>query len=223
MNEQYAIYAVITGLVVAAVGAVWLIIAAFRERTGWGFAVLLLPVLGAVLFIFNHARRCTWPIVLLLTGGLIVGGTIAADKIYAHFAARQPRDKNVEGDRHLTLTGVADVDYSTLADEPDVVVLQIANQDVTDATLAYLKHMHKLRELDLNYTQVSDAGLKVLADLPELKILRLRKTAVTDDGFRAHLANKASLLELDARETQIASKTLREWKAKRPEERKYLK
>src|SRR5262245_43617373 len=223
MNEQYAIYIIIAGLVVAAVGAVWLLVSAFRESVGWGLAVIFLPVLGAILFVFRHARRCVWPLILLGVGGLLVGGTYAYNYFYTQFVDLGPREKTVDGELHITLTGWDEDDYSILEQKPDTVVLQMANADVTDETLKYLRGMSKLQELDLNYTQVSDEGLKTLAGLPALKILRLRKTPVTDEGFRSHLAEKESLLELDARETSIASKTLREWKAKQPDQRKYLK
>jgi hypothetical protein len=46
---------------------------------------------------------------------------------------------------------------------------------------------------------------------------------VTNEGFVEFLGPKESLVEIDARETAISSKTLREWKAGNKDERKYLK
>jgi hypothetical protein len=129
----------------------------------------------------------------------------------------------VDNERHVTLTGWDRSDYDVLNTMRDVSVLQMANPDVTDQTLDLLKEMNQLIELDLNYTKVTDAGLATLRGLPALAILRLKATAVTDEGFRAHLLDKESLLELDLRETQVTSKTLREWKAKNSDKRKYLK
>ena len=77
-----------------------------------------------------------------------------------------PREKLVNGEQHLTLTGWDRKDYSILRHKPDTVVLQMANPDVTDQTLEPLKEMKALQELDLNGTQVTDAGLVVLKDLP---------------------------------------------------------
>ena len=70
-----------------------------------------------------------------------------------------PRDKNVDGERHVTLTGWDRGDYSVLRLMPDVSVLQMANADVTDDVLEGLRGMKNLHELDLNGTQVTDAGL----------------------------------------------------------------
>ncbi len=136
-----------------------------------------------------------------------------------------PREKIVDGELHLTLTGwdrPAD-DYAVLEMKPDTVVLQMANSDVTDETINFLAGLEKLQELDVNDTQITDTGLAVLALLPRLRVLRLRGTKVTNDGFREHLLAKSSLLELDARETDIASKSLREWKNADKQRRRYLK
>ena len=95
-----------------------------------------------------------------------------------------PREKIVDGQRHITLTGWDRKDYGFLGSKRDVVVLQMANPDVTDQTLEHLKGMNRLKELDLNNTQVTDAGLKVLSDLPALATLRLKNTKVTDQGFQ---------------------------------------
>ena len=111
----------------------------------------------------------------------------------------------------------------SLPSRPDTVVLQLANPDVTDATLAYLQTLTQLRELDVNDTQITDAGLELLSRLPALQILRLRGTKITDPGFRQYLDGKDTLLELDLRGTEVASKTLRAWKARQKERRRYLR
>ena len=55
-----------------------------------------------------------------------------------------------------------------------------------------------------------------------LEELALDSTKITDAGFQRDLAEKDSLMELDVRETSIASKTMRKWNNAR-EGRKYLK
>ena len=99
-----------------------------------------------------------------------------------------------------------------LGSKRDVVVLQMANPDVTDQTLEPLKGMSALKELDLNNTQVTDAGLKILKDLPALSVLRLKNTKITDLGFQDTLAGKDSLMQLDLRGTQVGRETVQTWR-----------
>ena len=118
----------------------------------------------------------------------------------------------VEGQRHLTLTGWDRKDYSFLRLKPDLVVLQMANPDVTDQTLELLKGMNGLRELDLTDTPVSDAGLGILKQLPALAVLRLARTKITDHGFHDAFLTKESLLQLDLRGTQVSRETAAAWR-----------
>jgi hypothetical protein len=98
----------------------------------------------------------------------------------------------------------------------------MANADVTDQVLEFLSDHPLLYELDVNGSQVTDAGFVTLKSLPKLKTLRIAKTKVTDDGFAQSLAGSERLMELDARETEIKSATLRKWKNAK-EGRNYLK
>jgi hypothetical protein len=235
MFEKYGFYFLLAGLVLLLIAWLALVRRAFGAGWAWGLAVLL--VIGTPFFILRRFERARGPLIVFLIGVAVIGGTYAANYYVTHYISFGPRDKIVNGERHLTLTGwngvgtlplfQSDVDletgYAILKDMNDVVVLQMANADVTDETLEYLAGMENLQELDLNDTQVTDEGVKKLAALPKLRILRIRKTPVTDQGFRDHLYAKESLLEVDARETAIASKTMREWKALRPDERKYLR
>lgn len=219
--EKYGLYALILGAALVLFGYIWLVARAFKFRRLWGFGALM-PPLG-LLFPIRHFKQARGPVFFLLLGGLIIGGTYGLNYYASHFMDLGPREKIVDGEMHITLTGWDGTDYGILKMRPEVVVLQMANPDVVDQTLANLKELTKLRELDLNDTQVTDAGLIILKGIPKLQILRLRKTKVTDQGFRDHLMEKESLLELDLRETQVASKTLRDWKAKKKDERKYLR
>jgi hypothetical protein len=131
------------------------------------------------------------------------------------------REKQVQDELHITLTGVSAADYALLRNKPNVVVLQMANPAVNDETLLYLRGMDRLRELDLNDTKVTDEGLAVLAELPRLEELRLARTAITDAGFHKHLLGMESLNKLDLTGTKVKGKTKREWK-KAKEGREYL-
>jgi internalin A len=98
-----------------------------------------------------------------------------------------------------------------LARIPDAVVLQMANEDVTDATLKHLSGMKSLRELDLAGSQVSDAGLKELAGLVSLEKLILSRTKITDAGLKPLLDKLPKLKLLDVRETGVTPTVLRPW------------
>jgi Leucine Rich Repeat (LRR) protein len=207
--ELYFAYVIAAGAIIAVAGFVGLIIAAFRTHALWGFGTLL--VVGAPFFVFLRWARARLPVWVMLGGVAIAAAPYAVNYVQQHFIDLGERDKIVDGERHLTLTGWDKTDYSVLLARPDAVVLQMANGDVTDATLDYLKPMTQLRELDLNDTKITDAGLASIQDKP-LVILRVRNTAITDAGFREHLLRLNSLMELDLRGTAVEPATFREWK-----------
>ena len=109
-----------------------------------------------------------------------------------------------------------------MAAEAIGLYLDYSKNRVTDETLKSLRGFTQLKELDLNDTAITDAGLAELQHCPRLETLRLKNTRITDAGFRAHLLDRDSLKEIDVRETQVKSGTLREWK-KQKEDRKFLK
>jgi hypothetical protein len=63
--------------------------------------------------------------------------------------------------------------------------LGLEGTNITDAGLAHLKGMHKLRLLWLSQTRITDAGLKHLHGLAGLRIVRVPGTKVTDAGVAA--------------------------------------
>jgi hypothetical protein len=215
--EPIAHYTFIASILLLLLGWLWLLGIAFSERLAWGLGVLFFPP-TALVFIPLCWKR-TAPVVALF---LIATIPLLWALHMLHSIDLGPRYKIVDGEPHLTLTGWDRRDYSLLLDRPGIVVLQMANPDVTDSTLRYLVGLKDLRELDLDNTQVTDAGLAILAELPRLERLRLARTSVTDEGFRKHLADKDSLLELYVRGTKVASKSLREWKVKHNDKRRYV-
>jgi hypothetical protein len=220
MLEEYAFFVLIAGLVLGAVGFLWLVATAFKVHKAWGFGVLLFPPL-ALVFIPTHFRRSVAPLVVFLLAGALLGAPYAINYYNEKFVTLGPREKIVNGELHITLTGWDRSDYAVLETKPTTVVLQMANPDVTDATLAYLKGMTQLRELDLNDTQVSDAGLAIVAELPRLEQLRLARTKITDASFQKYLGAKESLVQLDLTGTAVKGKTKRDWKKAKPG-REYL-
>jgi hypothetical protein len=208
--EKTVLYLYLGGIGVAAFGYLWLLIEAFRRRVYWGIAVFLIPP-TALAFLFVHWRRALGPVAVSILGLAVmaVAAGISASGLAFDLG---PLERTVDGEQHITLTGWDRTDYSVLRAKPDVVVLQMANADVTDNTLHYLIEMHKLRELDLNDTQVTDQGLVILKELPSLQSLKLKNTKITDRGFRDNLADKESLQQLDLRGTQVSRESVNAWR-----------
>ena len=218
--ETIGFYVLLAGFLAAAVGWLYLLVSAFRTRLLWGFALLLFPPSGLI-FPFVHWPRAKRPVGVLALAGVIIAIPYGVNWYHNRFISLGPREKMVNGELHITLTGWAGSDYSILKEKPGTVVLQIANPDVDDTTLENLRGMTQLRELDLNSSQISDEGLKVIAELPKLEELRLARTKITDDGFQKNLAAKGSLRKLDLSGTKVEGKSKREWKKAQPG-REYL-
>jgi hypothetical protein len=207
--EGRAFYMQLGGLLVAALAWTWLLVRAFRQHRRWGLTSLVLPPVGLI-FAAWHPRKGTAPLILCLLS-ILVAATPALYTLYVPLDLG-PLEKIVDGQRHLTLTGWDRKDYSILKLKPDVVVLQMANPDVTDESLESLQEMKVLQELDLNGTQVTDAGLKILKDLPALSTLRLARTRITDQGFHNTLFAKDSLMQLDLSGTKVSRETVQAWR-----------
>jgi Leucine Rich repeat len=176
-----------------------------------GLGVIVLGCVGLVIRAFRHWRKGLLPLGMIALGLAIT----AFPSAYTLMAPIDlgPRDKLVDGQRHLTLTGWDRKDYGFLASKPDTVVLQMANPDVTDQTLDHLKGMKTLKELDLNDTAVTDAGLRILMNLPALTALHLKNTRITDRGFRDTLSGKDSLMRLELTGTQVDAETVKAWQS----------
>jgi hypothetical protein len=100
--------------------------------------------------------------------------------------------------------------------------LQIANGDVTDATLDLIADFKKLRKLDVSDSQVSDQGLEKIARLTTLETLYLNNTKVTDDGVAQHLTAHPNLLVIWLRGTGIKQETADKVKAGKPGRRVHV-
>jgi hypothetical protein len=221
MLEEYGFLLLVLGAALAAAAWVWLVVRGFKERKLWGLALVFFPP-AALWFIARHFAKAWAPLLLLLLAGLVAATPYGLSYYQSHFVALKPYEQIVDGERRITLTGLKDFDYSTLQNSRDTVVLQMANDDVDDGTLEYLKGMDRLRALDLNDTRVTDAGLRTLAELPALQELRLARTKITDEGFKKYLGSKQSLRKLDLTGTEVKGKTKRDWKKLDPENREYV-
>src|SRR5262245_39386650 len=103
--EQYAVFLLILGALLVLIGALGLIASAFRQRIWWGLAGLLLPLGGALAYISVHFRKAVRPLLIMLLGALVLGGTYGTNYYLAHFVDLGPREKMVDGELHITLTG----------------------------------------------------------------------------------------------------------------------
>jgi hypothetical protein len=200
--ESYAVYILLGGLLLVVIGYIWLIVRGFHTRWFWGLGLIFLAPIFFFLYIFRHQNRASLPLFVMLVGAGVAVTPFAINFYNSHFIRLGPRERVVDGELHITLTGWDRDDYTILRSRPDTALLQMANPDVTDETLQNLQGMAWLRELDLNNTQVTDEGLLILKKLPNLQTLRLSKTKITDEGFREHLAPLDSLLEVDLRGTE---------------------
>jgi hypothetical protein len=162
----------------------------------------------------------------LVAGGLVLGAApFVWQEAYLAIVGLGPRERVVEGSPAVVLTGWDRDDYSFLAERPEIEILEMANPDVTDATLHLLTALPRLKELTLNDAQITDAGLVKLATLPALEILRIARTPITADGVKTFLAAPPpQLLQLDVSGCGIPTSTLRAWKNAAPPgtERRYV-
>jgi hypothetical protein len=221
MLEAYGLYILIAGFVLAMAGYLWLIIAAFRQRFLWGVGLLVFPPL-ALIFVAWHFRAAKRPLLVLLVAILVFATPYAMSYYAQHFVKLGPHERRVDGELRITVTGLKDFDYSTLSARRDTAVLQMANEDVDDRTLEYLKGMDQLHLLDVSGSRITDEGLRVLVELPRLRELRVARTAITDEGFKRYLATKDSLLKVDLTGTSVKGKTKRDWKKAKPDERDFV-
>lgn len=177
-----------------------------------GLASLVIGVIwGVTTLVRRRWSRLKYPGILLFLGV----AAIAAPAIYTRFEIVDlgPRLELVDGEKHITLTGWDGDSYAMLDQHPETILLQMANSDVTDQTLTYLRGMANLRELDLNDSQVTDEGVAELAKLTALEVIRLRGTRITDVGLREHLSRLPRLKRLDLRGTSVTAEALEEWKS----------
>jgi len=196
MSEQIGAVFIFAGLLAVAVGCLW---AAAR-----GLGVLLRR---------KSARRLLAPLALLGVGLVMGVAPFVAQRAYLAVVGLGERERVIDGERALNLTGWDRAGYEILAEKPDVAILEMGNPDVTDATLELLAGLPQLRELTLNDTAVTDDGLAALARLANLESLRIARTKVTSEGVRRFLdAPPPRLKQIDVSGNDVPTSILRRWK-----------
>ena len=196
MNELIGATLIFLGLLLATAGLLWLV--------GRGIGLLLRR---------RTVRQLLQPL-LLLTAGLVIGGMpFVYQHAYLAIVGLGERERVIDGERALNLTGWDRAGYGILKDKADVAILEMGNKDVTDDTLALLDDLPNLKELTLNDSSVTDAGLAKLAQIPKLESLRIARTQVTAEGVRAFLATPPPRLrQIDVSGNEIPTSILRQWK-----------
>ena len=120
-----------------------------------------------------------------------------------------------EANLRLHGTNVTDATVAQLKDIVGLVDLNLANTKVTDAGLANLKGLANLQRLHLELTSVSDAGLAHLKGLQNLTYLNVYSTKVTDAGLD-HLKGLKHLRNLYVWQTKVTDAGVKKIKAALP-------
>lgn len=223
MSELIGAWILLAGTLLVAGALLGLVVRAFQTRVLLGFLTLLTFPLGPVVFGILYFGKVRGLMLLLVFGILLGGVPFAAQLGQEAIFGLGERERIVDGERYLVLTGWDREGYSILQEKPDIVVLEMGNPNVTDETLLLLAPLEKLRELTLNDTAITDAGLGALRKLPSLETLRLARTKITAAGVKAFLADPpARLLNIDVTGNQIPASALRKWRNADPEKRRYL-
>ena len=225
MYEVFGVTVIFLGALMVLTGTFWLIRNAYRTRRWLGVLIALTMFLGTPLFFgLIRFRQNLRPLMLVLAGLIIGAIPFAAEHAYEFVFGLGERERVIDGERYLTLTGWDRKDYETvLSRKKDVAVLEMGNPDVTDETLTLLSELPQLKELTLNDTMVTDAGLEKLKQLPALESLRLARTKVTREGIAAFLAEPPpKLRDIDVSGNSLPASALRKWKNADSEHRRYV-
>ena len=224
MYEVFGVGVIFLGAILLLIGILWLIRNAWRTRKWLGVLTFLTTPIGPLIFgLFRFTQNKKALILVLM--GLVVGAVpFAGDRGYELVFGLGERERVINGERYLTLTGRDRKDYqSVLSHYNDVAVLEMGNADVTDETLKQLIQLPKLKELTLMNTMTTDAGFESLKQLPSLESLRLQRTKITEEGVTAFLADPPlKLIEIDVSGNSIPASALRKWKNADAEHRRYV-
>lgn len=120
-----------------------------------------------------------------------------------------------EANLRLLGTNVNDATLASLKDVASLVDLNLATTRITDKGLESLKGLTNLMRLHLELTAVTDAGLANLKSLPNLTYLNLYSTKVTDAGLE-HLKGMKYLRNLYVWQSKVTDAGVKGLKAALP-------
>jgi hypothetical protein len=116
----------------------------------------------------------------------------------AALLADRDGNKNAKPALDVTLTSTVDPRLA----KNSIWSIDLHRTRVTDADMAQLEPLSRLRSLNLFGTKITDAGLRSLSGLKELQTLYLNDTAVTDAGLQ-NLQGLKKLSDLGLNKTRI--------------------
>jgi hypothetical protein len=108
-----------------------------------------------------------------------------------------------EASFHLLGSNVTDTTLAPLKSILGLVDLNLGGTKITDAGLSNIKSLTNLTRLHLERTEITDSGLSHLKDLQNLTYLNLYGTPVTDSGLE-HLKSLSSLKNLYLWQTKVS-------------------
>ncbi len=120
-----------------------------------------------------------------------------------------------EANLRLHGTNVTDATLAQVKDIAGLIELNLATTKITDAGLASIAGLVNLETLNLSQTAVTDAGLKNLKNLKKLESLNLYATAVTDAGL-AQLKALPNLRKLYLWQSKVTDTAAKSFKAAHP-------
>ncbi|MCB1121637.1 MAG: hypothetical protein KJT03_08820 [Verrucomicrobiae bacterium] len=102
------------------------------------------------------------------------------EAVSVYYLAQEDNRLGVRGNK------VTDTDLEALLPlKANIVELNLAKSEITDAGLEFIGQMTNLTHLHLNNTAVTDAGLAYLENLYQLEYLNLYGTNITDEGLKS--------------------------------------
>jgi hypothetical protein len=197
------------GLLIVAIGYLWLLRRGWQVHGLWVLGLLIPPL--ALAFFVLHFRKALGPMLVMAVGAIVFFSPFVISHLVKPDLGPYLATDN-EGHQIISLNGWDRTDYAILQQYAAAHKLQMSNPDVSDQTLEFIKDMKELRELELDHTKVTDAGLIIISQLPKLEVLKMRNTKITDKGFEDHIAKIESLRWVDVRGTAVSSKTQSAWK-----------
>jgi Leucine-rich repeat (LRR) protein len=112
----------------------------------------------------------------------------SAGNLLSEPPAEQPRTETVAtAVRALRLDNTAtnDAELEKICSQnPELVELTLGNTKITDAGLAHLRELKKLRKIRISKTAITDAGMSGLAKCETLEDVDVSQTKIGDNGVR---------------------------------------
>lgn len=112
-------------------------------------------------------------------------------------------------------TNATDSTIAPLKDVLGLLELNLAGTKITDAGLASIKGLTNLVKLHLEHTEISDAGLAHLKELKNLRYLNVFNTKVSDAGLK-HLENLPNLENVYVWQSKVTDAGARALQSKLP-------